>query len=419
MRSAPLVQRGFSPLDEELELGPGAFSPRLVEGIVLLGAQMPFERVPATLDHFTQVEVGVDTARRLTERAGAALEAAERMEAKQLEREWAEVAGPAVQQLSVDGAMVPLVGGEWAEVKTLAIGTVRQGQSAGAEPRTTDLSYFSRLTDAAEFTELARIEVHRRGTDTAGTVCAVMDGAEWLQGFVDCMRPDAVRILDFPHAAEHLSRAGQAAFGPGTAEASEWLGRQWHELKHGDPDAVLDALRTLEMERAPCPEEAEAVRGGVVSYLTKRREQVAYAQFQEEGFPIGSGMVESANKLLVEARLKGSGMHWERSHVNPMLTLRCAVCSGRWKEAWNRIWQGLRRAQAQERRARRLRRHPPPPPEIATPAAPVGNPSPPKSRPPRPPKKGLMVDGHPTDDHPWKKEPLSHSARDLALSAKL
>lgn len=376
---------------------------------------MPFERVPATLDHFTQVEVGVDTARRLTERAGAALEAAEGVEAKELEREWVPVAGPAVQQLSVDGAMVPLVRGEWAEAKTLAIGTVRSGQGAEGEPRTTELSYFSRLTDAAEFTELARVEVHRRGTDTAGTVCAVVDGAEWLQGFVGCMRPDAIRILDFPHAAEHLGRAAQAAFGPGTAETSEWLGRQMHELKHGDPDVVLDALRALPMDRASCPVEAEAVRVGVVSYLEKRREQIAYARFQEEGFPIGSGAVESANKLVVEARLKGSGMHWERSNVNPMLALRCALCSDRWKEAWNRIWQGLRRTQAEHRRGRRLRRHPAPPQAVA-PAAPPKNPS--RSKTPSP-KKGTMIDGHPTVDHPWKRQPLSRPAHGLASSAKV
>jgi hypothetical protein len=411
------VARGFFPLDEDLELGPGAFSPRLVEGIVLLGTQMPFERVPHTLDHFTRVEIGVETARRLTERAGAALEAAERVEAAQLEIEWVALAGPPVQQLSVDGAMVPLVGGVWAEVKTLAIGTIQSGQGARGEPRTTDLSYFSRLTDAVEFTELARVEVHRRGTDTAGTVCAVADGAEWLQGFVDCMRPDAIRILDFPHAAEHLSRAAQAAFGPGTAEASEWLGRQLHELKHGNPDTVLEAVRTLETQGAPCPNEAEEVCCGVLNYLEKRREQVAYAQFQAQGFPIGSGAIESANKLLVEARLKGSGMHWERSNVNSMLTLRCALCSGRWKEIWPQVWRGLRGAQAHRRRERRLRRHPPPP-EVVSPAASREDPSP-TPNPSLDAKKGMMVNGHPTDDHPWKRDSLSHPTKALASSAKV
>jgi hypothetical protein len=29
-------------------------------------------------------------------------------------------------------------------------------------------------------------------------VCAVQDGDEWEQGLVDVLRPDTVRILDFP-----------------------------------------------------------------------------------------------------------------------------------------------------------------------------------------------------------------------------
>jgi len=66
---------------------------------------------------------------------------------------------------------------------------------------TRQLSYFSRLTDAGTFARLALVETHRRGVETAGQVGAVMDGAEWGQGFVDFHRPDAVRILDFPHGA--------------------------------------------------------------------------------------------------------------------------------------------------------------------------------------------------------------------------
>ena len=37
-----------------------------------------------------------------------------------------------------------------------------------------------------------------------------------------------------------------------------------------------------------------------------------YPEFRRNGWPIGSGMVESANKNVVEARLKGAGMHWQR-----------------------------------------------------------------------------------------------------------
>lgn len=153
---------GFSPLDETLGLLSGvAFTPWLVESIVRLGTLLPFAQAPEILQHFTGVTVSAATVRRLTEVAGAMQEQVERAEVARLERELpAAPAGPAVQLLSVDGAMAPLVGGTWAEVKTLAIGTV-EARATGV--RTQELSYFSRLADAETFTRLATIETQRRG----------------------------------------------------------------------------------------------------------------------------------------------------------------------------------------------------------------------------------------------------------------
>jgi hypothetical protein len=53
-------------------------------------------------------------------------------------------------------------------------------------------------------------------------------------------------------------------------------------------------------------------------------------------------MVESANKNVVEARFKGAGMHWQRTHIDPLLALRSIVCSDRWDEAWPQIETRLR-----------------------------------------------------------------------------
>ncbi len=80
--------------------------------------------------------------------------------------------------------------------------------------------------------------------------------------------------------------------------------------------------------------------------------QMEYARFREAGWPIGSGSGESANKLVVEARLKGAGMHWEKKNVNPMLALRNAFCNARWEEVWGQI-EGEQRRQMQVRRQER------------------------------------------------------------------
>jgi hypothetical protein len=289
--------------------------------------------------------------------------------------------GPAVQQVSADGAMVPLVGGLWAEVRTVAIGTVRDG-------RTREMAYFSRLSDARTFIRQATLPLHERGTERAGVVCAVLDGARWLQEFLDHHRPDAVRVLDFPHAVAYLAQAAQACWGPGTLAATTWLEDQRHRLRHGDPTQVLDALLALPL---PTPD-AETVRAHVHAYLATRKDQLAYAHFAALGYPIGSGAVESANKLVVEARLKGSGMHWSPVQVNPLLALRGLQCSGQWDAAWPLLTTQWRR------QTMRPPRHPP---QRRTPTLPAPLPT---AVPPAPPPRAPVR--RPAAAHPWR-----HSAR--------
>lgn len=146
-------------------------------------------------------------------------------------------------------------------------------------------------------------------------------GAEWIQGFIDLQRHDAVRIWDFSHAAGDVAQVGQAVWGEGTAEFKAWLATTLHQLKPASPDAVLQVLREMQHQLeggAASPETLDRVPTAI-NYLDKRRAQMEYARFQAAGYPIGSGRVESGHKVVVEARLKGAGMHWERTHVNPMV----------------------------------------------------------------------------------------------------
>ncbi len=301
---------------------------------------MEFDPAATLLGALTGAQVTEATARRQTEAAGAILVAWQAQEVARLERECPPApAGPAQQFFSADGAFVPLLHGEWAEVKTLALGEIGEPvfQEKAGEwvAPTRALSYFSRLTDADTFGRLALVETHRRGTESAGAVAAVTDGAEWVQGFIDFHRPDAVRILDFPHAAQRLAPIAQAVWGAQSEAATRWVAEQTKRLKEHGPADLLTAITAL-LEAHP---EAEGLAEHV-GYLQKREGQLQYPAYRAQGLPIGNGPVESANKLVVEARLKGAGMHWERSHVDPMLALRNAVCNDRWAVAWEQIARG-------------------------------------------------------------------------------
>jgi len=403
-----------------LGLLPGSLTPHAAECLVRLGARLPFGRAAELLAGCLRVEVSEATVRRYTEAAGAAYEVVQKAEVERIEREALPAAsGPAKLVLSVDGAMVPLVHGEWAEVKTLAQGVVGEPVRRGAEwvVHTTDLSYFSRMLEAEAFSRQALGEIHRRGVENAGQVAAVMDGAEWEQRFVDFHCPGAVRILDFPHAAARVSQIGDAVWGEGQALTRQWREQRLHGLKHDGPADLLRELRALHAQH---PE--QKVLAENLAYLEKREGHLHYPDYQAQGWPIGSGMVESANKVVVEARLKGAGKHWAPCHVNPMLALRNLVCNDRWDEGWAQISTQLRQQQTQRQMNLRHKRHLPPvspAPALSAVASPTCAPSsgppvaPPvtvssgadmanKVTPPRGPYR-------PAPDHPWRHSPIGRA----------
>jgi hypothetical protein len=422
MGSAQRVTPGFFPLDDELQLLPGGLTPRLQEQLTRLGAWMPFGKAAGMFEDFTRVTVSEDYAQQHTEDAGAAYVAQQTAEVERLERETPLAPpGPTKLYLSADGAFVPLVGGEWAEVKTLVMGEVGEPIQEKGEwvVHTRNLSYFSRRAEAETFTRLALVETQRRGVENAGQVGAVLDGAEWLQGFVTWHRPDAVRILDFPHAAGYVGKIGQATFGADTPELAGWLKTRLQGLKHQGPDEVLAELQEMVVEH-PGAEALELPKA--LAYLEKRKPQMHYPTFQADGWPIGSGATESGNKLVVEARLKGAGMHWAPRQVDPMLALRNIVCNDRWQEAWPQIVASLRQRAAAgraERQQKRRQAHvprvadqtldadftrPPAPVAIVPPIVP-GNSSAAVDL-PRPETGGTR---RPAPNHPWRRSPIGRA----------
>ncbi len=343
--TCPACGEGFFPLDEQLGLLAGGLTPRAEETLVRLATWMPYAQAQELLADLVGIGVSKATARRATLTTGQAALALDEAEEARLKQEAPQAPeGADKQQLSADGAMVHLVGGEWVEVKTLILGEVTRNQRG--EVCTQQLSTFSRLAEAERFTEAALVETHRRGLERASAVCAVQDGAEWLQKLVDYQRADAVRIVDFAHAAEYLSGIGQAVQAAGGRLPARWFEGVRHWLKHQGPERVLKHLSWL---AARYPKAAIQEK---LAYVQKREAHMQYPIYQQAGWPIGSGSVESANKVVVEARLKGAGMRWERHNVNPLLTLRNAVCNRR----WNETWQATRKQRQQSRQKLRDQR---------------------------------------------------------------
>src|SRR2546422_1824380 len=144
---------------------------------------------------------------------------------------------------------------------------------------------------------------------------------------------------------------GQAVRAAGGRLPTSWLEGVLHRLKHQGSQRVLQHLTWL-AARYPSPPIQQKL-----SYLQKREAHLQYPTYQQAGWPIGSGSVESANKVVVKARLKGAGIRWDRQNVNPMLVLRKAVCNRQWNQTWATALahrQALRTSRRQARSQQRM-----------------------------------------------------------------
>jgi len=157
------------------------------------------------------------------------------------------------------------------------------------------------------------------------------DGANDNWTFLHSELPEGEEVVDFFHAAEHLSHALAVAYGDGTVEARRRFATLRHVLleEEGGVDSVIRALFHLR-DRHP----RRTKIATELAYFRKRRQRMRYAGMKAAGLPIGTGVTEAACKTLVGQRLKQSGMRWGREGGQAILNLRGWAQSERFDQAW-------------------------------------------------------------------------------------
>jgi hypothetical protein len=209
------------------------------------------------------------------------------------------------------------------------------------------------VATAEGFTRASVVEWQRRGGDNAHTVVAIQDGASWIQGVIDYHCPQATRVIDFAHAVGYVAVVGRAIYGPETAAFHRWYGRMSRQLGHQPPQRTVNELRLLQRQHPDHPEADEIATA--IRYLEKRLPMIDYPHFRRQQVPIGSGIVESGHKVVMQKRMKQAGMRWAEANLNPMLALRVALSNQTWNHSWREIEAWVR----QERHASGFRpRHP-------------------------------------------------------------
>jgi hypothetical protein len=287
-------------------------------------------------DHFgrlTHVTCAKSSLQRLVNQYGGHLVGVQAKEAlamvqvpkPEVEIEWRATPKPDSEcmNISMDGAMVNIIGQGWKEAKTV---------TGEWRVRLTRHSYRAGIWPAADFANQQWAEACRRGVERAPYLSSVNDGAAWIWNVVGTCYGRCVEILDWWHAVERLWSIAQHRFGAESADTTVWVAAQKKLLAESNLRQVMRNVRQL----YPHHSLPETVRKRVPlgrGYLFHNRHRMYYQHYRQAGYPIGSGSVESACKLVVQSRLKQAGMRWLDSSAQAILALRSFLLSDRWSTA--------------------------------------------------------------------------------------
>jgi hypothetical protein len=251
---------------------------------------------------------------------------------------WKEVKIGAISQVEVQPAKV---GQEGSSQQTCAGAAKPRTSRRDEDPevRLSGHSYCAGVWDADELGRHLYAEGLRRRIDQVERLSSVNDGARWIERIMLTNFPHAVQIVDWHHASGRLWTVGHALYGEGSQQAKRWVGTRLDDLWQGKGWAIVGDLRALDLEQCPVADEVRQAPGYFESNLARMR----YDQFRAEGYPIGSGTVESSCNNVVQHRMRRPGRGWTRDNANAMLAGLCELHSGR----FSRSWQHLQRPQPQ------------------------------------------------------------------------
>ncbi len=291
-------------------------SPYLQELGCYVGQLCPFDEASEVLKRLTGVVLCDKQIERLCHHHGQLLE-------DELYTDTVEGPDQTPYYVELDGSMVltrpeQQQPGGWKELKLARLFKAQDVLTIKQRTTIRQSDYVAHLGEHTLFTQqvAARIGPKRN-------LIAIGDGARWIWDFFGEHYPQAVQILDLYHVLEKLGMWARLLWGQGE------VCRDWMELQQSrlQTDAVAEVLEAVQAER--CLGESYKQQQSLVSYLTNNQCRMQYGTYLKAGYLLGSGAIESANREVIQQRLKLSGQRWTSQGLQQVANLRVAYKSGR------------------------------------------------------------------------------------------
>ena len=334
----PGKRRGHAPADAALGL-EGSHTPALARLICLEGAEeSSYRKASAHLREVGGIEVGERRIQRVVGRVGEA--AADWQKRESLP----QPCDATVLYISADATGVPmrreLLKGRKgkapdgiARTRMAMLGCVFTQHTRDDQGRPLrdheSSSYLAGFQSPSDFGIGLRREAIRRGLGSAGQTVLLIDGAPGLEKLGRDYFPEAIQIVDFYHAMEHLGQLIEILLAKDDARRVRRL-HHWKKLLLAD--GLERIIARARKEAAACGK-LQAVESAL-GYFLNNLERMRYGTFRNLGFFIGSGVIEAGCRSLVGQRCKQSGMFWSEPGAQSILALRCIHASRRLNSFW-------------------------------------------------------------------------------------
>ena len=316
--TATAANAAFFRLDKQLGLEQGSLSPRLAQEVVWLSGLVTYRQVSQVLERVGGCCVPTTTVWEQVQHTGEQLVAQHTSQQRQVSLDRTQWEQPRYDSqlrkgVSLDGGMLNVRGEGWKEFKVGVVSTLvpPQNQAENEAAITHDPHYTAVLGDVEQFAPALWALAVEHAVPYAGHVVVTADGAAWIWRLSADLFPCSTQIVDYYHATQHLAEAAQALYPTDTEAAKRFTnaGKDW--LLTDEVWKISAALRAANL-----PQHA--------AYFEEHRYRMVYAMFRAQGYPIGSGAIESGVKQF-KHRLAGPGMRWSRPGVERMLVIRSAA----------------------------------------------------------------------------------------------
>lgn len=335
--------KGYAPMDRQLMINEEHKVTKAVKEATTDFAQMmPFENASRTIKKYLGIDISPAIIQDISESVGRELFEKDKKEALDLYNNQFKAIENIRDEdkkgrlyIQADGSMVLIKGQGWKELK---LGMVFKDSMIlnRNKPRhiIAKKEYVTYVGSAEEFKKMLWSAAVKNGCQKVKEIVIVGDGAAWIWNIAKELFPEAVLILDFYHFSEHVNDCANVIYNEDEENKREWVDSIITGMKSGKVDETIDLIKPDDY----CDKVIKESVTGLKTYLTNNKDKLNYKRFEDKGYFIGSGAIESGNKCVVQARLKGAGMRWSMNGAQYIVSLRAAKKSNRWDKVQNVIY---------------------------------------------------------------------------------